>query len=350
MKKVYKLKKGLDFNLEGAALASDCANGKSVPTLPLPQVVAVRPTDFTGVQPKLVVKEGATVLAGDALFVDKATETIQFVSPVSGVVSRVVRGERRKLLRIEVQADKSQQYKQFATKSPAECAAADAVKLLVESGLFAFVRQRPYDVIASPSDSPKAIFVSAFNKMPLAADFNVACAGQEEDFKEGIRLLARIAKVHLGISPEQVNSPLLPVSEACVDIFEGPNPSGNVGVQINQVDPINKGEIVWTVGPEAVVFIGRFLRLGHVDFTRTIAVAGSELKKPTYLKTLIGAPLKDVLGDNLKRTEHVRIINGIPSSVKRQTSKISSAPSPPKFVPFPRVTTWMNPSVGLRPA
>ena len=312
MKKVYKLKKGLDFNLEGAALASDCANGKSVPTLPLPQVVAVRPTDFTGVQPKLVVKEGATVLAGDALFVDKATETIQFVSPVSGVVSRVVRGERRKLLRIEVQADKSQQYKQFATKSPAECAAADAVKLLVESGLFAFVRQRPYDVIASPSDSPKAIFVSAFNKMPLAADFNVACAGQEEDFKAGIRLLARIAKVHLGISPEQVNSPLLPVSEACVDIFEGPNPSGNVGVQINQVDPINKGEIVWTVGHEAVVLIGRFLRLGHVDFTRTIAVAGSELKKPTYLKTLIGAPLKDVLGDNLKRTEHVRIINGNP--------------------------------------
>ena len=109
MKKVYKIKKGLDFNLEGAALASDCANGKSVPTLPLPQVVAVRPTDFTGVQPKLVVKEGATVLAGDALFVDKATETIQFVSPVSGVVSRVVRGERRKLLRIEVQADQSQQ-------------------------------------------------------------------------------------------------------------------------------------------------------------------------------------------------------------------------------------------------
>ena len=305
MKTLYKIKKGLDLKLKGEATAKLSAAALS-------SEYAVMPADFPGIVPRTVVKEGDNVLAGQALFVDKATERVQFVSPVSGTVVGVERGERRKLLRFRIKANETQEFKDFGVKDLSKLTGDEVKELMLESGLFAFMRQRPYDVVANPNEAPKAIFVSAFNKMPLAADFGVVVKGFEQDFKLGIRALAKIAKVHLGICPEQINSEILPIEEAEVSVFDGPNPSGNVGVQINYVSPVNKGEVVWTLGAEMALVLGRLIRTGKLSLTRRIAVAGSCVKEPHYVETIIGAPLADILKGQIDNVEHTRIINGNP--------------------------------------
>ena len=305
MKTLYKIKKGLDFKLKGEA-AEDL-----VVAMPSDEY-AVMPTDFSGIVPRAIVKEGDNVLAGQTLFVDKATESIHFVSPVSGTVLGVERGDRRKILRFRVKADAAQSFKDFGVQRVDSLTADKLKSLMLESGIFAFIRQRPYDVIANPKDAPKAIFISTFSKMPLAANFSFVAKGHEADFKLGVQALAKIAKVHVGISPEQINSNLLPIEEAEVSVFDGPNPSGNVGVHINHVSPINKGEVVWTIGAEMVISLGRLLRTGKLLLLRRIAVAGSCVEKPCYVETLIGTPLSSILNSKLSKTEHIRIINGNP--------------------------------------
>lgn len=306
MNQNYKLKKGLDFQLEGdAALSLD--------SLLFRTEVALQPEDFHGVVPRVVVKEGESVLAGTPLFVDKATQQVKFVSPVSGTVSLVERGDRRKVLSIRVQPDSKQACKGFDVEGWEKFDGEKMKQLMLESGMFAFFRQRPYDVVASPLDTPKAIFVSAFSKMPLAANFSFVVEGQEEDFKNGLRALSKLAKLYLGINPDQVNTSILPVKEADVRIFDGPNPSGNVGVQINHIDPVNKGEVVWTMAPEEVVFIGRLLRTGKVDFTRRIALAGAEVKEPRYMEVVLGTKISDIVNGQLENADHAqRIIDGNP--------------------------------------
>lgn len=305
MKTLYKIKKGLDLTLKGEAVLQ-------LATAQMSGEYAVMPTDFPGIVPRPVVKEGDSVLAGQTLFVDKATERIHFVSPVSGTVVGVERGNRRKLLRFRIKANGTQEFKDFEVKDWANMSAEDAKVLLLQSGLFAFIRQRPYDVIANPNDAPKAIFVSTFSKMPLAANFSFVSKGMEQDFKLGVRTLAKIAKVHLGICPDQINSELLPIEEAEVSVFDGPNPSGNVGVHINHVSPVNKGEVVWTMGAEMVIVLGRLVRTGKLSLTRRVAIAGACVGQPHYVETLMGAPLRDLIGTQLNTTEHVRIINGNP--------------------------------------
>ena len=305
MRTLYKIKKGLDLTLKGEATEQLTSATQSAE-------YAVMPTDFPGIVPRAMVKEGDSVLAGQTLFVDKATERIHFVSPVSGTIVGVERGERRKLLRFRVKANETQEFKNFDVKNLAQASADDVKNILLESGIFAFMRQRPYDVIANPNDTPKAIFISTFSKMPLAANFSFVAKGMEQDFKLGVRALARIAKVHIGICPEQINSELLPIEEAEVSVFDGPNPSGNVGVHINHVSPVNKGEVVWTMGAEMLVVLGRLLRTGKLLLTRRIAVAGACIKAPQYVETIMGAPLADLLKNQLSATEHVRIINGNP--------------------------------------
>ena len=183
----------------------------------------------------------------------------------------------------------------------------------MESGVFAFLRQRPYDVVPTPGVMPKAIFISAFSKMPLAADFSYVVKGQEEDFKKGVSTLARIAKVYVGISAEQKNTFLAELDNAELNVFDGPNPAGLVGVQINHVSPVNKGEIVWTLGAEEVLFIGRLVRTGRVDFSRLIAFGGSEVKHPAYRRCKVGQSLEVLLDDALKPAgHHVRVIDGNP--------------------------------------
>ncbi|MCR5851118.1 MAG: Na(+)-translocating NADH-quinone reductase subunit A [Bacteroidaceae bacterium] len=295
MAKVIKLRKGLDINLKGKAT-------RETASVSCPGEYALVPDDFTGVKPKVVVKEGDAVKAGDALFVDKLHPEVKFVSPVSGIVSLVERGDRRKLLSIRVKADGKQEASQFDTKG-------DVKALMLESGLFAFLRQRPYDVVANPKDTPKAIFVSAFNSMPLSQDFEYVLEGQEAEFQAGLSALAKIAKVYLGVSVKQTAKALTEAKDCEVTIFDGPAPAGNVGVQINHVSPVNKGEVVWTMGAEEVIFLGRLVKTGKVDFTRTIALAGSEVKAPKYYKVLVGQKLTTLL-DGTINAEGARIING----------------------------------------
>ncbi len=245
MAKVIKLRKGLDINLKGKAADKVAAAIGA-------QEYALVPDDFPGLKPKVVVKEGDAVKAGDALFVDKQHPEVNFVSPVSGTVSLVERGDRRKLLSVRVKGDGQKQAKQFDTKG-------DVKALLLESGLFGFLRQRPYDVVANPEDKPKAIFVSAFNSMPLAQDFEVALKGNEEAFQAGINALGKLAKVYLGVSSKQTSKALLNAQNCEVTVFDGPAPAGNVGVQINHVSPINKGEVIWTLAAEEVIFVGRLM-------------------------------------------------------------------------------------------
>lgn len=305
MKTLYKIKKGLDLKLEGVA-------EERLEQAALSSVYAIKPTDFPGIMPRALVKEGDHVLAGTPLFTDKSTERINFVSPISGTVVGVERGERRKLLRFKVQADSVQESKDFGIHKPEKMTGEEVKSLMLESGLFAFFRQRPYDVIASPVDKPKAIFISAFSKMPLAADFRFTAKGKEQSFKLGVSALAKIANVYIGIRPEQINSELLPIPEAEVSVFDGPNPSGNVGVHINHISPINKGEIVWTLDPEMVITLGHLLRTGRLNLVRRVAVAGSRVSQPHYVETFVGTPFSDLIGGLLTTTEHVRIINGNP--------------------------------------
>ena len=298
MANVIKLRKGLDVNLKGKA------NLETMQTKAVSGQYALVPDDFYGMKPKVVVKEGEAVKVGDALFVDKNHPEVKFVSPVSGTVALVERGERRKVMSVRVDADGKQEAVAFTEKDP--------LKLLLESGLFGFFRMRPYDVVANPEDTPKAIFVSAFNSMPLAADFEYVLKGQENEWQAGLSLLAKIAKVYLGISSKQTAPALTAAKDCTITVFDGPAPAGNVGVQINRVAPINKGEVVWTLGAEEVIFVGRLALTGKVDFTRTIAVAGSEVKEPTYVKALIGQPLAAILAGQIDESKSLRIINGNP--------------------------------------
>lgn len=308
MANVIKLSKGLDINLKGKAAAEVIAAKPS-------KVYGLVPDAFYGVKPKVVVKEGDTVKAGDALFVDKLHPEVKFASPVSGKVTLVERGERRKVLSIQVEADASQQYADFGTGVPADGKA--VVETLLASGLFGYLMQRPYAVTACPEDTPKGIFVSAFSDMPLAADFEFVVKGQEADFQTGIDALSKVAKVYLGVKP---GSALEGTKNAEVTIFKGKCPAGNVGVQINHISPVNKGETVWTLGAEEVIFVGRLFNTGKVDLTRMYAVAGSEVKAPKYVKALVGAKIGDLIEavglereeSSVKSEESIRVIDGNP--------------------------------------
>ena len=301
MANVIKLHKGLDINLKGRAAEQKIqlkSNGK----------YALVPDDFEGVTPKVVVKEGDKVQAGDALFVNKQYPEVKFASPVSGTVSAVVRGERRKVLCVKVDADAQQSFVDFGKKDVAKLDGKAVIDALLEAGLFGYINQLPYAVSTNPSVMPKAIFVSALRDKPLAADFEYEVKGQEADFQTGLTALSKIAKTYLGVG---VGSALENVKDVEVYVFDGKCPAGNVGVQVNNIDPVNKGEVVWTIGdPSVVLFIGRLFNNGKVDLRRTIALCGSEIKNPAYVDMLVGEELSTLLSNSYDASKSVRIING----------------------------------------
>ena len=279
---------------------------------------ALVPDDFTGIVPKVVVKEGDHVLAGDPLFVNKNFPEVRFASPVSGIVEAVVRGDRRKVLCVKVKADDSQEYRDFGSKNVDSLDGNGVRSLLLEAGLFGYINQLPYAVSTTPDTTPKAIFVSAFRDMPLAGDFDFEVKGQEADFQTGITALSKIAQVNVGISSKSQNETLRNLKDATVTAWQGPCPAANVGVHVNHLCPVNKGEVVWTVDPVAVIFIGRLLNTGKVDLRRTIAVAGSEVVESHYVDALVGTPLKAILEGNV-RDGAVRIINGNPLTGRKDS-------------------------------
>ena len=303
MANVIKLRKGLDINLKGKA-------AEELVTVKEPGFYALVPDDFPGVTPKVVVKEQEYVMAGGPLFIDKNHPELKFVSPVSGVVTSVERGARRKVMNIVVEAAAEQDYEEFGKQDVARMNADRVKELLLQSGMFAFIKQRPYDVIADPAVAPRAIFVSAFDSNPLAPEFEFALKGEEANFQTGLDALAKIAKTYLGISVKQKSAALTQAKNVTITAFDGPNPAGNVGVQINRVAPVVKGETVWTIDPQAVIFIGRLMNTGRVDMTRTVAVTGSEVLKPAYTKLRVGALLTSVFAGNVTKDKELRYISG----------------------------------------
>lgn len=312
MANVIKLRKGLDINLKGKA-------AKQKFSVKAAAQYALVPDDFVGMTPKVVVREGDKVKAGDALFVNKKQTDVKFASPVSGVVQAVVRGDRRKVLRVVVEADKDQQYVDFGQKQVASLDGDAVVKALLEAGLFGYINQLPYAVSTTPDQKPRAVFVSALRDMPLAGDFEYELQGNEEDFQTGLTALSKVAPVYLGIGAKQTSKALTEAKDVEVNVFDGPCPAGNVGVQVNNIAPVNKGEVVWTVDPTAVIFFGRLFRTGKVDLRRLVAVAGSEITKPEYAEVLVGQPIADLLEGKLVAKDHVRIINGNPLTGRKAT-------------------------------
>ena len=308
MANVIKLRKGLDINLQGKA-------EEKLIQLKSKGQYALVPDDFEGVTPKVLVKEGDHVKAGDALFVNKQYPEVKFASPVSGTVSAVVRGERRKVLCVKVEADAQQEQVDFGKKDVVKLDGQAVIDALLEAGIFGYINQLPYAVSTNPSQQPKAIFVSALRDKPLAGSFDFEAKGQELDFVTGIQALSKIAKTYigLGIQPDfQTEIRRLGIDNfAELTIFDGPCPAGNVGVQVNHIAPVNKGEVVWTIGdPTVVLFIGRLFNTGKVDLRRRVALCGSEINSPAYADMLVGEELSTLLSNSYDASHHVRIING----------------------------------------
>ena len=304
MANLFKLRKGLDINLAGRAERKKIqlkSNGK----------YALQPDCFTGVVPKVVVKEGDKVKAGDALFINKNYPEMKFASPVSGTVTAVERGERRKVLAVKVDADATQVFTDFGVKDVKKLSGDEVKAVLLEAGLFGYINQLPYDVVTTPDTNPKAIFVSALRDKPLAAEFDFELEGQEKEWQAGLTALSKMAKTYLGIGAKQESVKALAGAEDVeVNVFDGPCPAGNVSVQVNHVSPVNKGEVVWTVDPSAVIFFGRLFLTGKVNLKRTVALVGSEVKQPQYADMLVGEELQTLLSNSYDSKHNVRIING----------------------------------------
>ncbi|MBR5849943.1 MAG: Na(+)-translocating NADH-quinone reductase subunit A [Alistipes sp.] len=307
MSKIITLRKGLDINLAGAA-------AKQTTELPLAAEYGISPLDFEGVTPKLLVKVGDEVKAGTPLFFSKTNERILFTSPVSGTVSAVNRGEKRKVLSVTVTPSATQQYEEFEKLDLKKASREEIIEQLLKAGLWPMFVQRPYGIIANPSDQPKAIFVSAFDSAPLAPDYNHVLASEQENLQAGIELLGRLTegKVHLSMRAKaEGNMPALKGAE--LHTFAGKHPVGNVGVQIHHIDPVNKDEVVWTINIQDLAIVGRLVREGKVDMRKTIAVAGSEIAEPQYYQVVAGARIDSILSGKIKPQQEgdsVRVIAG----------------------------------------
>lgn len=304
MGNVIKIKRGKNIDLAGAPASS-------VQTVSAPASFAIKPTDFKGLIPKLAVKAGDEVKAGDVLFTDKKNSSICFTSPVSGEVAEIVRGERRVIQEVIVLADSEIKNKEFATKGFDSKSGDELKALMLESGLWPFIVQRPFGIIAETDVAPKAIHISGFDSAPLAADLAITLKGKEQNLQTGVNVLAKLTsgKVHLNLHTDRDNSIYNGLSGVEVTHFSGPHPSGLVGVQIHHIDAINKGDVVWTIKPQHVAFIGKFFSEGKLDLAQTIVAAGSEIANPSYYTSRVGASVSSIVEGN-RNSDNVRVISG----------------------------------------
>ena len=300
-----RIKKGLDINLKGEA-------EKAKEAAIISNFFTIRPEDFHSVTPKLVAKEGSHLKAGETVFYDKSNEAIKFASPVSGEVIEIARGEKRRILSIKIQADKEQSYHDFGSLN-VDTASADEVKeKILNSGCWPFVKQRPYDVVAKPNKTPKAIFISGYASAPLSADLDFTLQGKEKELQAAVTALGKLTtgNVHVSVGKNS-NSPLGGLSGVSIHKVSGPHPSGNVGTLINKVDPVNKGEVVWTVNAQDLVIIGELLLTGKFNAERVVALVGSSVQKPRYFTTKLGCEIATMIYDHgIEKNANVRIISG----------------------------------------
>lgn len=304
MSKDIRIKKGLNINLVGVA---EQTTSQAVSS----NVYALNLDDFHGITPKMMVKEGAEVKAGEPIFYNKGKEEMLFVSPVSGELVEIVRGARRRILTLKILADKEQSYQEAETLNLDRADASEIRRALLKSGCWPFIKQRPYDIIANPDKTPKAVFVSACNTAPLAADVDYVARGKEKEIQAAITALGKLTpgKIHVSVA-NTATSPFTGVEGIEMHKVSGPHPAGLVGTQINKIDPINKGETVWTVSPQDLIIIGEFLLTGRFNAERTIALAGSSVKAPKYFTTKIGAEVSTFLYASGVKEGKFRLING----------------------------------------
>ncbi|WP_299526202.1 Na(+)-translocating NADH-quinone reductase subunit A [Winogradskyella sp.] len=298
-----RIKKGLDIKLVGEA-------EKNIENAIVSNFYSIRPEDFHSIIPKLVAKEGARVKAGEALFYNKDYEAMKFVSPVSGEVTEIQRGPRRRIDAIKITADKEQTYVDHGKFDLS--ADADKIKAhLLASGCWAFIKQRPYDIVANANNTPKAIFISGYASAPLAADLDYTLSGKEAELQAAVTALSKLTEGGVHISVGSANSPLANLNDVTTHKVSGPHPSGNVGTLINKIDPVNKGEVVWTVNAQDLVIIGELLLTGKFNAERIVALAGSSVKKPRYFRTKIGSEIATMVYDNgVEKDGNDRIISG----------------------------------------
>ena len=309
MSHTIKLKKGFDINLAGKA-------EKKIAECDQPETFAIKPTDFLGIQrPKMMVDVGDTVKAGTPLLYCKMREDVKYCAPVSGEIVEIKRGEKRKLLEIKILADKeiiSEKFKNFSTSDLTKVERQEAIDLLLQSGVWPNIIQRPYGIVANPEETPRSIFISSFDTHPLAPDYDFTLNGEENYFQAGIDVLKKLTSgtIHLGLNGNSEVSPVFShIKNAELHNISGKHPAGNVGVQIHHIDPISKGELVWTVNPFGVVQIGKLFLDGKYDASKTIALAGSEVKTPQYYKTYSGACINKFIERNVDNRD-VRFISG----------------------------------------
>ena len=306
MSEVIKIKKGLNIKLQGKA---EKIFMKADPA----EKYALKPTDFHGLIPKLVVKQDDLVKAGSTLFYDKSNPEIKFSSPVSGKVAEIRRGERRKILEVIIESDNKYDQIDFGKESSENLTKEKVTAKMLESGLWPFIRQRPYGIIANPEDTPTAIYISAFDTAPLAPDLDFIVTGNEEDFQAGINSISKLTsgKVYLNVDADYPATSIFNrVSKVKITKFKGVHPAGNVGIQIHHIKPINKGEIIWYLYPQDVITIGRLFKKGIYDASRVVALTGSEVHKPRYYRLLSGSIITPVIKDNIKKDKDVRYISG----------------------------------------
>ncbi|NER12421.1 Na(+)-translocating NADH-quinone reductase subunit A [Leptobacterium flavescens] len=299
-----RIKKGLDIKLIGEA---EKTTTEAVPS----NIYAIRLSDFHSITPKMLLKVGDKVKAGQALFYNKANEDMFFVSPVSGEIVEIERGARRKILTIRIQADKEQTY---ANQSAFDLNNADGEavkKYLLSAGCWPFIKQRPYDVIANPDNKPKAIFISGYASAPLAADYDYVLEGKEKELQTAINAISKLTdgKIHVSVSKKS-SSPLASLENVSLHRISGPHPAGNVGTLISKVDPINKGEVVWILNPQDLIIIGELILTGKFNAERKVALVGSSVKSPKYYTTKIGAEISTFLYDAGVKDNNIRVISG----------------------------------------
>jgi Na+-transporting NADH:ubiquinone oxidoreductase subunit A len=295
------IKKGLDLRITGAVSSNESPRNTSA------EEVAVTPDDYPGFLTKVDVKAGDKVSSGDALMHHKDAIAVKLVSPVSGSVVDVVRGERRRVLRVIVKADGSDNKRTFGKEAFAN---ADAIaNTLAESGLLVLMRQRPYDIVPNPEVRPRDIFVTAFDSAPLA----VSAQWQASDkavFDSAVKLLSHLTNGKIYIS-RRADSSMPDVAGAEMVDVKGPHPAGLAGVQVANIKPVNKGEVVWTLTAETLYRIGTLAQTGSVDWSCNVAVTGSEVATPFVAKSVFGAKLSSIIDKQIKSEgRHVRIIAG----------------------------------------
>lgn len=311
MSKNIRLKKGFEINLAGKA-------EKQLGEAGVSNTFAVKPTDFVHVtRPKLSVAVGDKVKAGDPVFYDNLTPDVKFTSPISGEIVEINRGAKRRLEEIKIKPDAENSYKEFKKHTISEISGVsrdDAQKVMCESGVWPNVMQRPFAIVAQPTDSPKSIYISGFDSAPLAAEYSFTLRGEEANFQAGVDVLKKFTSGNINLSVS-TDREVVPMFEHAKNVtlhkVSGKHPAGNVGIQIHHIDPINKGDIVWTVSPIGVIQIGKLFLEGKYDASKMISVCGSEISNPKYYKTFAGVSVEAFIKDNLK-SDNVRVVSGNP--------------------------------------